>query len=180
MHFLLDFYFFLFDINVRIIVRAKEAIHKSQDLSVVKYELSVVNPMVTSSVYKSPSSESDAIVDGDTPAHNEEQGSQDEVLVQGNEERHGKVREALNERVHWMESGTSERIDGNKVVMRLVNKSVEERYFVQDSVSPVDQELADNNEQGSGDGNPSPAVLFNVVVDLAVLGEMACVDPWGR
>jgi hypothetical protein len=50
MHFLLDFYFFLFDINVRIVVRAKEAIHKSQDLSVVKYELSVVNPMVTSSV----------------------------------------------------------------------------------------------------------------------------------
>jgi hypothetical protein len=79
-----------------------------------------------------------------------------------------------------MESGASKRIDGNKVVVGLVNKSVEERYFVQDSVSPVDQELADNNEQGSGDGNPSPAVLFNVVVDLAVLGEMAGVDPWGR
>ncbi len=46
-----------------------------------------------------------------------------------------------------MESSSSERIDGNKVVVRLVDVLVENRNLVQDSVSPVNHELADGNEK---------------------------------
>lgn len=76
-----------------------------------------------------------------------------------------------------MESGASKRIDSNEVVVRLVNQFVENRDFVQDSVGPVDQKLADNNEQGNRDRNPSPAILFHVVIHLTVFGEMTGVDP---
>ncbi len=106
------------NVNVRIVVSSKESIHKSQDLSVVKHELSVVDPVVTSTVQELPSvvikisecsncnnkaknlpSKSNAVVDGDTPAHNEEQGSQDKVLVHRNDEGHAEVREALDKSV---------------------------------------------------------------------------------
>ena len=172
---LLDFFFV--NVNVRIVVSSKEAIHKSQDLSVVEHELSMVDPVVTSAVQDLPSSKSNAVVDGDTPAHNEHQGKQHEVLVHGNNEGHAEVREALNESIDWMESGSSKRIDGNEVVVRLVNVFVENRNLVQDSVSPVDHELADQDKKSDRDWNPSPAVFFNVVIDLAVLGEVTSVDP---
>ncbi len=76
-----------------------------------------------------------------------------------------------------MESGASERINGNEVVVRLVNVLVKNRNLVQDSVSPVDHELADGDKQKHGNRNPSPAVLFDVVIYLAILGEVTSINP---
>jgi len=76
-----------------------------------------------------------------------------------------------------MERGASERINGNEVVVGLVNVLVKNGYFVQDSVSPVDHKLTDGDKQNHGNRNPSPAVLFDVVINLAILGEVTSINP---
>lgn len=82
-----------------VLVSAEQTIHSSEVLTVVIYEVAVVNKVVTSVVEEAHVSQMDAIVDGGGPSHQQEEEAVEEMVLDGEHERTDDVGDSLECRV---------------------------------------------------------------------------------
>ncbi|GMF09833.1 unnamed protein product [Phytophthora lilii] len=144
-----------------------ESVPEREVLAVVVHEQLVVHRVVQSSVDDFVVREVEPVVDADRPEVDGDEQREEEATVDGEEHDVEVVGQALDVAVDRVEGVRGERRADNPLVVRLVQRRVDE-WVVQPAVEPVDQHVGEHDEPDHGHGLERVAVLTELLICLGV------------
>jgi len=150
-------------------VCSAQAIPKGKVLSIIVVELTVVNDVVIRTIENNTIVSTSTIVNANGPEVDKRKQEQVQEFVHREHEHENVVWSRLQESVHWVKRVTSERSGDDPFVVKLVNRSIQDRV-VKITVNPINERVSEYQVKDHLQASAEPIDGCNrqLIVELAV------------